>query len=157
MSIEYLSEETLEEALIFAEKSHADSAWKDFLFKRDILRRNLKKMIENECFFTCMYRKEGELVGYFFARYGCFLFSDRLLGMENGIYIIPQHRGGRIGFLMFRTYLEWCRTRQLEPLIDVYFGDDKDNEKTYSFLRKLGMIECGRSFRGGNYGLRERN
>jgi len=153
--IEYLTHETLEEALDFAEKSHGDSAWKDFPFKRDILRVNLQKMIGNEQFFTCMYRKDGVLVGYFFARLGYFLFSDRLLGLENGIYITPEHRGGRIGYRMFHAYLEWCRRQLSEPLIDVYFGEDKDNEKTYSFLRKLGMIECGRSFRGGNHGLRE--
>lgn len=152
--IEYLTLDTLEEALDFAEKSHGHSAWKDFSFKKDILRQNLQKMIGDERFFTCMYRKEGELIGYFFARLGCFMFSDRMLGMENGIYITPEHRGGRVGYLMFRAYLDWCERGHLEPLIDVYFGEDKDNEKTYSFLRKLGMIECGRSFRGGNHGLR---
>lgn len=152
--IEFLTHETLEEALDFAERSHLDSAWQDFPFERNILRYNLGRMIGNNNFLTCMYRKDGELVGYFFARVGSFMFSDKLLGMENGIYIIPEHRGGRIGYLMFCAYLNWCRKMNLEPLIDVYFGEDKDNEKTYSFLRKLGMIECGRSFRGGDHGLR---
>lgn len=147
--IEFLTEEILEEALDFAEKSHQYSAWKDYIFNRDVLRSNLKEMIGKSKYFTCIYRKDGKIIGYFFATLGQFLFSDVLLGMENGIFIEPEHRGGLIAIRMWKEFFNWCQRHNAEPFVDIYFGNDTENEKVYSFFRKLGMIECGRAFRGG--------
>jgi len=154
MPIESLSHEIMEEALDFAEKSHIDSAWQDYYFDRSILRRNLEGMVGNSNYFTCVYRKQGVIVGYFFATLGVFLFSDVLLGMESGIYIDKEHRGGSVAFKMFRAFTDWCQKMNAEPLVEIYFGTDGDNEKTYQFFRKAGMFECGRVFRGGRNGLR---
>lgn len=155
MSLEFLTLDIIGEALDFAELSHADSAWKDHAFDRSVLRRNLEKMTGNPNYFTCIYRKEGRIVGYWFAVLGQFLFSDVTLGIESGIYIAREHRGGLVAYKMARAFLEWCAGHKVEPLVDIYFGSDEDNEKTYQFFRKLGMIECGRSFRGGSHGLRK--
>lgn len=153
-SLEYLTLDILEEALDFAALSHKDSAWGDYEFDREFLRRNLQKMIDSDTHFTCVYRKDGAIVGYFFATLGKFLFSDTLLGMENGIYIAKEHRGGKVAFKMFAAFLEWCLKMNAEPLVEIYFGEDSENEKTYQFFRKAGMIECGKVFRGGRDGLR---
>lgn len=149
MGIEYLSEYNLEEALAFAERSHADSAWKDYPFKREVLRRNLVKMIARANYFTCLYRKDGELVGYWFAALQSFLFSDKLVGSENGIYIVPEQRGYLGAVCMWREFKAWCDRNGVEPLAEVQFGNAESNEKAYAFFEKLGMVECGRIFRGG--------
>lgn len=153
--IEELSMENIEEGLDFAQRSHADSAWGSFPFSREILRANIQKMIGDYRCFTCIYRKEGKIIGYFFGALGRFMFSDDLLGLEKGIYIAPEHRGGRVALAMFSAFITWCKERNAEPLIEIYFGNDKDNEKVYSFLRKVGMLECGRAFRGGTHELRD--
>lgn len=155
--IEYLTEETLEEALDFAEKSHVHSRWSDYHFERDFLRQNMKERIGKSQYFLCMYRVNGEIVGYFLGAPGRFLFSRRLLGLETGIFVAPEHRGGRAIIEMFRAYKVWCDSLNAEPLVEIYFGDDSENEKVYSLFRKLGMIECGRAFRGGANGMRDRS
>lgn len=156
MTIEFLSLHNLSESLDFAEKSHLDSAWADYSFDRDELCKNLEQMIGKDQYFTCIYRKEGEIIGYFFASLGKFLFSKRLIGMENGIYIDQKHRGGRVAYLMYNEYLKWCGRLDVEPLVEIYFGSDDNNEKVYEFFLRSGMIECGRVFRGGSNGLRSR-
>lgn len=153
--IEYLHRGNIEELLDISHQSHADSAWKDYPFDRAYLKENLSDMINNENSFTCMYRKGEELIGYFFASLAGFLFTRVLIGSENGIYIKPEHRGGPAAVRMQRAFTEWCRVKNVEPMVDIYFNTDADNEKTYSFMRKSGMIECGRSFRGGFHGLQK--
>lgn len=155
--LEYLSHEIMEETLDLAEKSHEDSAWKEHKFSRDVLRKNLERMVGNENYFTCVYRKNSQIIGYWFGYLGKFDFSDVTLGMESGIYIAKEHRGGRVAYKMGMAFLQWCKSKNVEPLVDIYFGSDENNEKTYQFFRKLGMIECGRSFRGGSLGLRQSN
>lgn len=155
MPVEYLSFANIEEGVLFAEKSHVYSAWKDYPFDRDVLRANLIKMINNPSYFTCIYRKNGQIIGYWFATLGSFLFSDVLLGMENGIYIEKEHRGGMVAYSMYQEFIRWCETMKVEPFVEIYFGKDEDNEKVYNFFRKAGMIECGRVFRGGKNGLRK--
>lgn len=155
MTIEYLDAGNLEEALDFAEKSHKDSAWQDYQFKREILRKNLLEMIGNPQYFTCLYRKDSTLVGYWFATLSSFLFSDVLLGMENGIYITPEHRGGKVAFSMWLAFKEWCDKNNAEPLAEIQFGDNESNQAAYTFFSRIGMIECGKIFRGGRHGLRQ--
>lgn len=154
MGIEYLSEKNIEELLALVEISHPDSAWKDYPFKRDTLQKNIVKMIDKSNYFTCLYRKNESLVGYWFASVGSFLFSDKLLGMENGIYIKREHRGGRAAFLMYKEFIAWCDRLDVEPFVEIYFGTEVENTKTYSFFRRVGMVECGKVFRGGRHGLR---
>lgn len=154
MGIEFLTHEKIDEACDFAEISHADSAWKDYPFERHVLGVNLARMVGNHNYFTCIYRKNGKIVGYFFATLGAFLFSSKMLGMENGIYIAPEHRGGRVALLMYNEFLGWCEQMKVEPMIEIYFGSDAGNSKVYEFFTKVGMIECGRVFRGGINGLR---
>lgn len=155
MSIEFLNETNLEEALDFAEKSHKDSAWQDYTFERPVLEQNLRKMIGNNNYFTCIYRADEKIVGYWFATLGSFLFSSVLLGMENGIYIEPAHRGGRIALIMYTEFVEWCVRKNVEPFVEIYFGENDSNQRVYQFFRSVGMIECGKVFRGGKNGLRK--
>jgi GNAT superfamily N-acetyltransferase len=154
MTIEYLDGDNLEEALDFAEMSHANSAWQDYPFERGILRDNLIKMIGRSKYFTCLYRKNGEIIGYWFATLCVLLCSSKLRGEENGIYISPAHRGGRAAVLMYAEFKRWCDLNGAEPIASVQFSDGESNQKAYSFFKRLGMIECGRIFRGGNYGVR---
>lgn len=157
MPIEFLSQENIEEMLTLSEVSQKDSAWKDYVFDREVLKKNLQKMIGDDHYFTCIYRKNEKIIGFFFATLGTFLFSNVLLGMENGIYIDREHRGGRVAFSMYRKFIDWCASHNAEPLIEIYFGSNDDNEKTYGFFRKIGMIECGRVFRGGIDGVRKKS
>lgn len=156
MTIEFLSHENIEEALDFAEKSHGDSGWKEYAFDRSVLRRNLIKMIGNPIYFTCLYRRHGVLIGYWFASLVSFLFSDAPLGSENGIYITPSQRGGIAAFMMYKEFKAWCDKNNVEPVAEVHFGDTESNEKAYSFFEGVGMVECGRIFRGGRNGLQKR-
>lgn len=152
--LESLAQENIEEALDFAEISHKDSAWKDYPFDREFLRKNLEKMIDSQNHFTCIYRRDGKIAGYWFAALCQLLCSKRLRGEENGIYILPEYRGGKVAWAMYIKYYEWCEKNEAEPVSSVQFGDEESNQKAYSFFKSLGMIECGRIFRGGNNGLR---
>lgn len=154
MCVEYLDVYNIEELIDLSEKSHKNSAWQDYHFDRDILRKNLEKMIGKTNYFTCMYRSEGKIIGYYFASLGTFLFSSVLLGMENGIYIEPEHRGARVAVTMHKEFIAWCDKMGVEPLVEVYFGESDRNAKVYQFFTKVGMIECGKVFRGGKNGLR---
>jgi hypothetical protein len=153
--IEILTLSNLIEALDFAERSHQDSAWKDYPFDRELLCKNLEKMIRSPQHFTCIYRSEGKIIGYWFATLCRLLCSKKLRGEENGIYILPEHRGGRSAYIMWMAYKQWCFEHDAEPICQVQFSDDQSNQKAYSFFRKAGMIECGRIFRGGNHGMRK--
>jgi L-amino acid N-acyltransferase YncA len=153
MTLEFLSLSNLTEALDFAELSHKDSAWQDYPFERGTLASNLEKMIGRDNYFTCIYRKEDKIVGYFFASLGSFLFSSVLLGMENGIYIEPEHRGGRVALTMYNAFVAWCVKLGVEPFVEIYFGENDSNQRVYQFFHKVGMIECGKVFRGGKHGL----
>lgn len=154
MNIEALSLENLEESLDFAERSHRDSAWQDYVFDRGILRQNLLKMIDKPQYFTCLCRKNDKLVGYWFATLCRLLCSSKLRGEENGIYVTPDHRGGRAAYSMYKKYREWCEKNSAEPIASVQFGDGESNENAYAFFKGLGMVECGRIFRGGCDGMR---
>lgn len=154
MGIEFLTLSTLAEALSFAQLSHEDSAWKNYPFDRGYLSKNLEVMIGKPQYFTCLYRKDGKLVGYWFASLCRLLCSKKLRGEENGIYILPEYRGGRAAFCMWKAYKEWCDKYDAEPIAQVQFSDDSSNQKAYSFFKGLGMIECGKIFRGGQNGMR---
>jgi GNAT superfamily N-acetyltransferase len=154
VSLEFLHGGIIEEALDFAERSHADSAWQDYVFERETLKKNLQQMEGNPSCFNCIYRKDGAIVGYFFAMLGTFLFSSKFLGMENGIYILPEHRGGRVALLMYNEFLAWCKKNDAEPFVEIYFGENDSNARVYRFFRKVGMTECGVVFRGGRNGMR---
>lgn len=152
MGIEFLSPENVEEFMDIAQRCHADSGWADYPFERDVCAKNIMDMTKNN--FVCIYRKNSKIIGFFLATLGRFLFSDALFGMESGIYIEPEHRGGRVALLMYKEFTAWCEKNSAEPFVEIYFNDDTSNEKTYNFFRKVGMIECGRVFRGGKHGLR---
>ena len=147
--MEVLTLSNFSEALDFAEISHADSAWKNYPFDRGLLAQNLEKMIGKDNYFTCIYRKDGKIIGYWFASLCRLLCSYKLRAEENGIYILPKHRGGKAAFAMWVKYKEWCDKHEAEPIAHVQFGDDSSNQKAYAFFNHLGMIECGRIFRGG--------
>lgn len=155
MKLEILTLSNLSEAMDFAERSHADSAWKDYPFDRGLLCKNLEKMIGKPQYFTCICRKDGKIVGYWFATLCRLLCSEKLRGEENGIYILPEHRGGRAAYIMWAAFKEWCDEHEAEPIAAAQFSDQKSNEKAYTFFNRLGMIECGRIFRGGSDGLRK--
>lgn len=154
MPIEFLREETIDEMIELFRKGSEDSAWADYVFDADILRINLENMIGKDSKFACMYRKEGKIVGGFVASIGTLLFSAKPVGMENGIYVEPEHRGGRVALLLYNEFIKWCEKMKAEPLVEIYFSDESGNQKTYAFFRKVGMRECGRIFRGGKDGLR---
>lgn len=154
MGIEFLKSENVEEFMEIAEQCHKDSAWNCYPFNREVCARKIKSMTETPDDFVCIYRKNEEIIGFFLASIGEFLFSDISFGVENGVYVKKEHRGGRAALLMKNEFDKWCsRLHLAEPLVEVYFGENADNEKTYSFFEKSGMIECGRIFRGGNNGL----
>lgn len=150
MTIEFLSADNLEEALDFAEKFHVESAWGDYPFKRDILKKNLIIMIDKPSYFTALYRSSGAIVGCWFGSLGSFLFSDVLFGMENGIFIAPEHRSGMCAFSMYKAFKKWCDHHGVEPICEIQFGD---NDKAYTFFTRLGMLECGKIFRSKRYGM----
>lgn len=149
MPIEFLSAASLEEQLDISYVSYKDSAWQDYPFEREVLKKSLEPMIGKPEYFTCMYRKNGKIIGYFFATLGSFLWSSKLMGMENGVYIEKQHRGGIIAYSMYQEFIKWCKAMKVEPFVEIYFGKDEDNKKVYSFFIKAGMAECGRVLRGG--------
>lgn len=152
MGVEFLNQDDVQEFMIIAEKCHKDSAWSDYPFDHTICAKNIKNMVVNDGGFVCIYRKKGEIIGFFLAKLGSPLFSNVLFGMESGIYIEREHRGGRVALLMYNEFREWCAKNNAESLVEIYFGED--NEKTYNFFRKVGMNECGKVFRGGKNGLR---
>lgn len=153
MSVETLSRENLEELIVLYERAHSMSAWSDYPFERETFRRNIESAIDNPACFNCLYRKDGVLVGCFLATLGSPIFSSALLGMENGVYVDPEHRGGRIAFAMKSAFDEWCALHNAEPFVEIYFGNDEENEKTYNFFSKTGMIECGKIFRSKRNGM----
>lgn len=156
-SLEFLSAGNLEEALDFAERSYVDSAWKDYPFDRELLKKNLQEMIDKSYSFTCLCRQDGKLVGYWFASLCRLLCSMKLRGEENGVYILPEHRSGRAALLMYKEYIKWCKKHDAEPMASVQFGDEEANQKAYAFFKRLGMIECGRIFRGWGHELFHRS
>lgn len=146
MSVENLTLENLEETLDIAEMAYKESIWGSHPFSREYLKNNLIRIIENGNCFTCLCRKNGKIVGFLLAKLGRFLFGDALLGMECGMYVLPEHRTGIVAHLMCKLFFEWCKANKAEPFMEIYFGED--NEKTYDFLKMQGMVECGRVFRG---------
>lgn len=153
MAIEFLSRENIGDLVALFHRGHTASAWSDYPFDPVFLRKNLDDMIGKPEYFACMYRKDGAVIGGWMASLGQFLFSEKLVGMENGIYVDRQHRGGRAALLMYNEFVKWCEKMGAEPFVEIYFSDYADNEKTYNFFRKAGMIECGRIFRSASHGL----
>ena len=151
MGIEYLFLTDIDEFMDISKRCHADSDWADYAFDREVCKKNIAEICKGG--FACVYRKNNEIVGFFLATLGSPLFSNRLFGMECGVYIVPEHRGGRVALLMYREFRQWCDKHDAEPLVEIYFSDDETNSKTYNFFRKSGMIECGKIFRGGQNGL----
>lgn len=153
MPVEHLKEEDSDQFLALAEESHRNSAWGDYPFDRSVAEKNLQSMLANPNCFVCVYRNENGIVGYFLAFLGTFLFGENLFGMESGIYVKPAHRGGRAALLMFNQFQAWCLEKKAEPFVEIYYAQDEQNEKTYEFFRKAGMIECGRIFRSNKNGM----
>lgn len=157
MPIEFLDDKNIDELVEIFRNGHAASAWSDYVFDAKILRRNLASMIENPRDFACMYRKNGEIIGTWVASIGTFIFSSTPVGMESGIFIAPEHRGGRAALLMYNEFVKWCDKMGAEPFVEIYFSDNESNQKTYSFFEKVGMKECGKIFRGKKYGLHSKS
>lgn len=153
MSIEFLRESNLEELVALFRRGYHDSGWEHHSFDESYLRENLRQMIGKESDFACMYRKGDRIVGGFVASLGQFLFSRTLVGMENGIYIEPEHRGGRAAFLMYNEFVKWCDKMGAEPFVEIYFSDAESNQRTYNFFTKVGMVECGKIFRSKAHGM----
>ncbi len=126
MAIEFLNAGNLEELVALFRKGYDASAWRHHPFDADFLRGNLENMIGKDDYFACLYRKDGVLVGGFVASIGQFLFSKTLSGIENGIYIEPLHRGGRIAFLMYNEFLKWCDKMRAEHGVEA--GQQKKSE-----------------------------
>lgn len=153
MPIEFLNEENIDELVGIFRKGHSSSAWSHHPFDSRFLRKNLKEMIGNDAHFVCMYRKDDIIVGGWVASIGNFLFSKVPVGMEGGIYVEPEHRGGRIALLMYNEFVKWCKKMGAEPFVEIYFSHKEGNQKTYSFFEKLGMEECGKIFRSRAHGM----
>ena len=111
------------------------------------MRHNIEKTIGNEKCFSALFRSNGKIIGLMFASLGNFFFSKSLFGIESGMFVLPEHRGGRAAIAMYQEFIKWCDKNNAEPFVEIFFSDDDTNEKTYQFFRKSGLKDCGRMFR----------
>lgn len=55
---------------------------------------------------------EGDLIGLFAAQMQAPWFSDEPVAAEDLFYVIPEYRGTRAGYLLFKGFMEWAKEQQ---------------------------------------------
>lgn len=153
MELVALTSENIDEVVEVYREAHASSFWKDYTFDSEILKQSLLDRIGKKDSFAWFCKSDGKIVGGFFGSLGRFPFCSDLFGMEEGIYVSPEHRGSRAALLLFTAFFNWCHSHDALPFLEIYYGED--NEKTYNFCKKMGLRECGKKFIGEKNGLRK--
>lgn len=136
-----LVDDDCDDFMALARISHEESYYRNYKFNKDYARKLFDEAIDKQSFgvkLAC----GGSMVGYFLGHISTMGFCDMLIGMDDGFYILPPFRRGLAAKSMLDLFFAYCDENQAKPMALIHFGDD--NEKTYNFLMKSGMVERGR-------------
>lgn len=88
--------------------------------------------------------KDDKLIGMMFASVKKPWFSDEEYATEDILYVVPEYRGTRAGFLLVRGLLDWVKEKGFKHVrAGVSTGTGQAAEKLY---RHFGM-----EYMGGNF------
>lgn len=141
-----LTQDDCVDFMALARISHEESYYRKYNFN-DLYAKNLFDEAVGQQSFGVKLKCGGSMVGYFLGHISTMGFCDMQIGMDDGFYILPPFRRGLAAKSMLDLFFSWCDQNQAMAMALIHFGDD--NEKTYNFLMKSGMVERGRLFKRG--------
>lgn len=144
--IEFMTDADAKYFMVLARISHEESRYRDYSFNELYVMGLFREAIENTAF-GCKLVCGGEMVGFFMGHISTLGFCDKMIGMDDGFYILPAFRRGHAARMMLDLFYAWCDANNAHPMALIHFAED--NEKTYNFLMKSGMVERGRLFGKG--------
>lgn len=131
------------EFMALARISHEESYYRNYKFHDHYARKLFDDSLEQQSFGVKL-ECGGSMAGYFLGHISTMGFCGMLIGMDDGFYILPPFRRGLAAKMMLDMFYAYCDDNQAQAMALIHFGDD--NEKTYNFLAKSGMVERGRLF-----------
>jgi GNAT superfamily N-acetyltransferase len=138
--------EDLPTVVRLCEQSHGESMFSNLPFAVNKVRRNLITFITDDAMFFAMKATlNGKIIGFHFGQKGEMTFSDASIGVERGLYVVPESRGTRAFFLMVEAFYKWCDERGLIGP-DYIINHSKDNNRAYAACEKMGMVDRGRIY-----------
>jgi len=88
--------------------------------------------------------KDSDIVGMLFASVNTPWFSDERYATEDILYVTPEYRGTRAGYLLVRGFMDWVKQTGVKHVrAGVSTGTGPAAERLY---RHFGM-----SYMGGNF------
>lgn len=82
----------------------------------------------------------GEIVGFMAGYIGETFLNHEVNAYEQGLYVVPEHRGSTIAVRLVREFEAWARARGAK---NIWLGQSvgQDQEQTLHFFERLGY-EC---------------
>lgn len=140
-----ITKEDVNDLLFLAEKAHNESSYSKYNFVKDYALNIINEIINNPNEkFGIKLEINNKIIGFFVGKIVNIGFCDLLIGMDDGFYIEKEYRGSKAAFLMFIEFKKWCIMKKAIPAVFIHYANN--NEKTYEFCKKMGMIEKGKFF-----------
>lgn len=129
----------LPDAVRLAKGFLAEGMFKECSFNEE----KFAAVIAHPSVFYAFYTREGgNRCGFFIGTLADQFFGDDLIGMDMGVYIEPEHRGGMGAVRMVQAFESWAKANGAK---EIYLSQSSgvDIDKTVRFYEGLGYNKAG--------------
>lgn len=105
---------------------HQESRYRNLDFNPVRLMELGDQILKNpQMYLAKVYEVDNEIRGFVIAFVVHHFFGDDLTAADLAVYVMPEHRKGRVGIKLVQAYTEWCEKKGVkEPLLGVSAGID---------------------------------
>ena len=93
--------------------------------------------------YAAVIEKDGEIIAFMGGDIIEPWYSDDAIGIEYGVYVWPNHRGGKCPIMLISNFVAWCKmnnVKQIRP------GISTGNTKLSGLYIALGFTKTGDNF-----------
>lgn len=133
-----ITDQDKQELLLLAKKFHAESFYKNEVFNEIKFLTLLEtcNTHPDKVSLFC-YRVDGKIVGGILGYISTRFFSNDKIAGDYGMFLLPEHRGGRVFFRLLKQYETWAKAQQATKII-LGHTTQINMEKAPNFYKKLG-------------------
>lgn len=138
----------IEEVIVLARQSHAESRFAPIAFDEHKVREGMRRMAAQPAGSNCaivVRNHGGRLVGYLAGTIEEYFFSHARVASSVFLFVDPRERGGLAAVKLVLAFRRWAQNRGAAELY-VGIASGVTTERTGRFLQRLGLQHTG-----GNY------
>lgn len=121
---------------------HSESRYRSLPFNGIKWAEMLRHLIAAPESMVAVAEVHGEVIGAIAGIITDHYFADTRIAYEFGLYVAPEHRGGRSGYQLAKEYIEWAKSCGVEQ-IDMGITTGIHTERTGALYERLGLVNVG--------------